>query len=162
MLFDSSQKLGPLDPESRPVASASVGETIYFDQTATVIAIVVAVLWTSHLLSPLGIIVKQLGLAWVQVVQNPLSVSFHVPLSLLPGCSTSSRVIFPSGVNIILNLEPEGAAAANGSPLKKVFLISLGAMGSVAKAPLARQNVVTRANGPRRPALTTSEATKRT
>jgi len=78
--------------------------------------------------------VKQLGVARFQVVQKPFALSFHVPAILLPDCSRGSRVILPSGVKVILNLVPERDTAVNGSPVKKVAFISLGAMGSAAKA----------------------------
>ena len=42
--------------------------------------------------------------------------------------------IFPSGVNVIVNLVPERDTAVNGCPVKKVAFISFGAMGSAAKA----------------------------
>ena len=35
--------------------------SVYFDQTETVVAMVVAILWTDHLLSPLGTTVKHVG-----------------------------------------------------------------------------------------------------
>jgi hypothetical protein len=64
-----------------------------------------------------------------------LGVSFHVPVFLVPDCSTGSRVILPSGVKIIVNLVPEGLAAVKGWPLKNVVRISAGAMGSAAERP---------------------------
>jgi hypothetical protein len=79
--------------------------------------------------------VKQLGFARFQAVQKPFALSFHVPVVFpLPDCSSGSRVIFPSGVKIILNFAPEGDTAVNGCPVKKVAFISFGAMGSAAKA----------------------------
>jgi hypothetical protein len=39
------------------------GTKRYFDQTATVVAMVVAIFCTDHLFSPLGTTVKQLGAA---------------------------------------------------------------------------------------------------
>jgi hypothetical protein len=50
------------------------------------------------------------------VVQKPFAVSFHVPVLLLPDCSTGTRIIFLSGVNVILNLVPEGDVAVKGAP----------------------------------------------
>lgn len=81
---------------------------------------VVAIFSTDHLLSPMGVTIKQLGLDRVQVVQKPLALSFHVPVSLVPDGSTGSRVILPSGAKVILYLVPEGEVAVNGSPVKKV------------------------------------------
>ena len=77
---------------------------------------------------------KQLGFARFQVVQKPFALSFHVPALLLLDCSRGSRVIFPSGVKVIVNLVPERDTAVNGCPVKKVAFISFGAMGSAAKA----------------------------
>jgi len=45
-----------------------------------------------------------------------------------------SRKALPSGVKVILNLAPVGEAAVNGWPLKKVALMSLGVIGSAARA----------------------------
>src|SRR5215510_6962164 len=81
--------------------------------------------------------VKQLGFACCQVVQKPFALSFHVPLFFWPDSARGSRVILPSGVNVILNLVPPGVEAVKGSPLKKVAWMSLGAIGSAAKAALA-------------------------
>jgi hypothetical protein len=78
--------------------------------------------------------VKQLAAAWPQAVQKPFALSFQVPVLLLPDCSTGSRVILPSGVKVILNFVPEGLAAVNGCPVKKVDRISAGGIGSAAKA----------------------------
>ena len=83
----------------------------YLDHTATVIAIVVAIFCTDHLFSPFGMTVKQLGFACCQVVQKPVAFSFHVPLFLEPDCARGSRVILPSGVNVIVNLVPPGVEA---------------------------------------------------
>src|SRR5215472_7442670 len=102
---------------------------------------VVAIFGTDHLFSPLGIIVKQLALAWPQAVQKPLALSFQVPALALPDCSSGSRVIFPSGVKVILNFAPEGDAAVNGCPVKKVAFMSFGAIGSAAKAALAPKSI---------------------
>jgi len=71
--------------------------------------------------------VKQLAFAWPQAVQKPLALSFQVPALALPDCSSGSRVIFPSGVKVILNFAPEGDAAVNGCPVKKVAFMSFGA-----------------------------------
>ena len=107
---------------------------VYFDQTATRVVMVVAILSTDHLLSARGMMVKQLGLDRVHVVQKPLALSFQVPVSLVPENSTGSRVTLPSGVKVILNLVPDGEVAVNDSPLKKVPWISRGAMASPAGA----------------------------
>src|SRR5262252_6196155 len=92
--------------------------------------------------------VKQLGFACCQVVQKPFALSFHVPLSSWPDSARGSRVILPFGVNVILNLVPPGVEAVKGSPLKKVAWMSLGAIGSAAKATLAVRRIHTTANGP--------------
>ena len=65
--------------------------------------------------------VKHVGFECVQVVQKPLALSLHVPVPVLalPRCASGSRVIFPSGVKVILNLVPEGVLALNAWPLKK-------------------------------------------
>jgi hypothetical protein len=94
--------------------------------------------------------VKQLGFAWFQAVQKPFALSFHVPAVLpLPDCSSGSRVIFPSGVKIILNFAPEGDTAVNGCPVKKVAFISFGAMGSAAKAAPSPKSVIAIMRPPR-------------
>jgi hypothetical protein len=85
--------------------------------------------------------VKQLAFAWPHAVQKPLALSFQVPALALPDCSTGSRVTFPSGVKVILNFVPEGEAAVNGCPVKKVVFMSFGAIGSPAKAALAPKSV---------------------
>ena len=79
---------------------------------------------------------KQLGFACCQVVQKPVALSFHVPVFLEPDCARGSRVILPSGVNVIVNLVPPGVEAVKDWPLKKVALMSLGAICSAAKAAL--------------------------
>ena len=72
---------------------------------------------------------KQLAFAWPQAVQKPLALSFQV--RALPDCSSGSRVgTLPSGVKVILNFAPEGDAAVNGCPVKKVAFMSFGAIGS--------------------------------
>ena len=71
---------------------------------------------------------KQLVFAWPQAVQKPLALSFQVPALALPDCSSGSRIIFPSGVKVILNFAPEGDAAVNGCPVKKVAFMSFGAI----------------------------------
>jgi hypothetical protein len=81
---------------------------------------VVAILWTDHLFSPLETTVKQLDFEWFQAVQKPFAFSFHVPALVLPRCSRGSRDIFPSCVKVILNLVPEGVVAVKGWPVKKV------------------------------------------
>ena len=84
---------------------------------------------------------KQLAFAWPQAVQKPLALSFQVPALALPDCSSGSRVIFPSGVKVILNFVPESDAAVNGCPVKKVAFMSFGAIGSAAKAALAPKSI---------------------
>jgi hypothetical protein len=74
-------------------------------------------------------------------VQKPLALSFQVPALALPDCSSGSRVIFPSGVKVILNFEPEGDAAVNGCPVKNVAFMSFGAIASAAKAALAPKSI---------------------
>jgi hypothetical protein len=112
--------------KSRATASGAVcqpnGPNVYFDHTETVVAMVVAILWTDHLFSPLGTMVKHLGFECVQVVQKPVALSYHVPVPALalPPCTRGSRVIFPSGVKVILNLVPEGVLAVKAWPVKKV------------------------------------------
>jgi hypothetical protein len=66
--------------------------------------------------------VKHVGFECVQVVQKPLALSLHVPVPVrpFPRCARGSRVIFPSGVKVILNLMPEGVLAMKAWPLKKV------------------------------------------
>src|SRR6516225_822377 len=91
--------------------------------------------------------VKQLGFACCQVVQKPFALSFHLPVFFCPDCARGSRVILPSGVNVILNLVPPGVEAVKGSPLKKVAWMSLGAIGSAAKAALAVIRIHTTVNG---------------
>src|SRR6516164_9217123 len=86
--------------------------------------------------------VKQLGFACCQVVQKPFAFSFHVPLFLWPDSARGSRVILP------MNLVPPGVEAVKGSPLKKVAWMSLGAIGSAAKAALAVRRIHTTVNGP--------------
>jgi len=83
---------------------------------------VVAILWTDHLFSPLGTMVKHVGFECAQVVQKPFALSFHVPVPVLalPLCARGSRVIFPSGVKVILNLVPDGVLAVKAWPVKKV------------------------------------------
>jgi hypothetical protein len=42
-------------------------------------------------------------------------LSFHIPVLALPeDPSSGSRVIFPSGVKVILNFAPDGDTAVNG------------------------------------------------
>jgi hypothetical protein len=119
----------------------------YLDQTATATAIVVAILLTDHLFSPIGTTVKQLAVARAQLVQKPCALSLHVPAPLLPDSARGSLVIFPSGVKVILNLTPLSVAAVKGWPLKNVAWMSLGAMGSAAKALLAWKSIVATTNG---------------
>src|SRR6516164_7823797 len=94
--------------------------------------------------------VKQLGFACCQVVQKPAVLSFHVPVFLEPDSARGSRVILPSGVNVILNLVPPGVEAVKDWPLKKVALMSLGAICSAAKAALLIRSMHNTANGPAR------------
>jgi hypothetical protein len=91
---------------------------------------VVAILLTDHLFSPIGTTVKQLAFSRAQLVQKPCALSLHVPALLLPDSARGSRLIFPSGVKVILNLTPLSVAAVKGWPLKNVAWMSLGAMGS--------------------------------
>jgi hypothetical protein len=89
--------------------------------------------------------VKQLSFARFQAVQKPFALSFHVPALPLPeDPSSGSRVIFPSGVKVILNFAPEGDTAVNGCPVKKVAFISFGAMGSAVKAALVPKSIIVR------------------
>jgi len=131
----------------RPAMMPQAGMTRYLDQTATATAIVVAILLTDHLFSPIGTTVKQLAFARPQLVQKPCALSLHVPALLLPDSARGSRVIFPSGVKVILNLTPLSVAAVKGWPLKNVAWMSLGAMGSAAKALLAWKSIVATTNG---------------
>src|SRR5262245_18682430 len=55
--------------------------------------------------------VKQLGFACCQFGHKPFALSFHVPLFFWPDSARGSRVILPSGVNVILNLVPLGEYA---------------------------------------------------
>ena len=80
-------------------------------------------------------------------MQKPCALSLHVPALLLPDSARGSRVIFPSGVKVILNLTPLSVAAVKGWPLKNVAWMSLGAMGSAAKAVLAWKSIVATRNG---------------
>jgi hypothetical protein len=132
----------------------------YFDQTATVVAMVVAIFRTDHLFSPLGTTVKQFGAARFQAVQKPLALIFQVPTLFVPACSRGSRLIFPSGVKVILNLAPEGLMAVNGSPLKKVARISAGDIGSAAIATaLPNINLINIASSSMRPGPLSPKAT---
>jgi hypothetical protein len=92
--------------------------------------------------------VKQLGFVCCQVLQKPVALSFHVPVFLEPDCATGSRVMLPSGVKVILNLVPPGAEAVKDCPLKKVALMSSGAIASAAKAALPVRSMDKTANGP--------------
>ena len=47
----------------------------------------------------------------------------------------------PSGVKVILNFAPEGDAAVNGCPVKKVAFMSFGTIGSAAKVALAPKSI---------------------
>src|SRR5262245_31099216 len=132
---------------SRARCSAYGNDARYLDQTATATAIVVAILLTDHLFSPIGTTVKQLAFSRPQLVQKPCALSLHVPALLLPDSARGSRVIFPSGVKVILNLTPLSVAAVKGWPLKNVAWLSLGAMGSPAKALLAWKSIVATTNG---------------
>lgn len=66
-------------------------------------------------------------------MQKPFAFSLHVPVPVLAlprsidfGAmpfvtdGRGSRVIFPSGVKVILNLAPEGVLAVKAWPVKKV------------------------------------------
>jgi hypothetical protein len=92
--------------------------------------------------------VKQLGFACCQVVQKPVALSFHIPVFLEPDSARGSRVILPSDVNVILNLVPPGVEAVKDWPLKKVALMSLGAIGSAAKAALPVRSMDKTGNAP--------------
>jgi hypothetical protein len=54
----------------------------------------------------------------------------------------------PSAVKVILNLVPPGVEAVKDCPLKKVDLMSPGAIASAAKAALPVRSMDKRANGP--------------
>ena len=93
---------------------------------------------------------KQLSFACFQAVQKPFALSLHIPVLALPeDPSSGSRVIFPSGVNVILNFAPEGDTAVKGWPVKNVAFISFGAMGSAAKAALVPKSIIVRTRIPR-------------
>ena len=94
--------------------------------------------------------VKQFGFALFQAVQKPFALSFQVPALTVPDCSSDWRVIFPSGVKIILNFAPESDTAVNGCPVKKADFISSGAMGSPAKAAPALKSIAANRSGPTR------------
>ena len=83
-------------------------------------AIMVKLFMTDHLFGPLAMTMKQFCLLPVQVVQKPSADSFHVPSPFAPALEAGSRVAFPSDVNSILNLTPDGVAAVYGCPVKKV------------------------------------------
>src|SRR5215813_7773819 len=102
----------------------------YLDQTAAVTAIVVSILLTDHLFSPIGTTVKQLAFARPQLVQKPCALSLHVPALLLPDSARGSRVSFPVGRKVSLNLTLMGGAGVKGWPLENSAWMSLGAMGS--------------------------------
>jgi hypothetical protein len=122
----------------------------YFDHTAIVVVIVVAVLWTNHLLSPLGTTVKQLDPACSQLVQKPFALSFQMPTFTFAGGVRACRVILPLGVKVIVNFVPVGEAALKGFPSKNVALMSFGAIGSAAKATLVWTSVAAISNEPAR------------
>ncbi len=93
---------------------------------------------------------KQLSFVCFQAVQKPFALSLHVPALALPDDpSSGSRVIFPSGVKVILNFAPEGDTAVNGCPVKKLAFISFGAMGSAAKAAPVSKSIIVRTRIPR-------------
>ena len=99
---------------------------------ATLSLIVVAIRWTDHRLSPIGINVKQLGFAPSHPVQKPAGLSLQVPdFEGPPAEPKGSRKALPSGVKVILNLVPPGVAAVNGWPLKNM---SLGRIASAGRA----------------------------
>jgi hypothetical protein len=122
----------------------------YFDHTAIVVVMVVAVLCTSHLLSPLGTTVKQLDPACSQLVQKPFPLSFQMPTFVFRGGARACRVILPLGVKVIVNFVPVGEAALKDFPSKNVALMSFGAIGSAAKATLAWTSVAAISNEPAR------------
>lgn len=68
---------------------------------------------TDHFLSPTLTRVKQLSLPSFQAVQKPSFESFQVPVPLLP-LPIGTRLILPSGVNVILNLTLDGLEAVKG------------------------------------------------
>jgi hypothetical protein len=107
---------------------------VYFDQTATVTAIVVATRCTDHLPSLIGTIVKQFAAARCQLVQYPLALSFQVPVLTAPCGPTGSRNVLPSGVKVILNLVPVFVAAVNDCPVKNASLMSSGFIAAAALA----------------------------
>jgi hypothetical protein len=103
--------------------------------------------------------VKQLGFVCFQVVQKPFALSFHVPALALPDDpSSGSRVIIPSGVNVILNFVPESDTAVNGCPVKKVAFMSFGGIGSAAKPALVPKSINVRARIPRSTQRSPSES----
>ena len=71
------------------------------------------------MLAPALTRVKQLSLPPFQEVQKPSFDSFQVPSPLLP-LPIGTRLILPSGVNVILNLTFDGDDAVNGWPVKNV------------------------------------------
>src|SRR5438128_864985 len=72
----------------------------HFVQVATAVVPFI----TDHLLSPAVRMRKQLALEPCQVVQKPSLVSFQVPSALEPPALIGSRIILPSGLNVILYL----------------------------------------------------------
>jgi hypothetical protein len=85
--------------------SAISNKRHYLDQVATLTLIVVAIRWTDHLLSPIGINVKQLGFAPSHPMQKPAGLSLQVPdFEGPPAEPKDSRKALPSGVKVILNL----------------------------------------------------------
>src|SRR5580704_16802327 len=91
---------------------------------------------TDHLLLPLAMTTKQLGILPFQVLQKPSLSSFQLPSPLAPPLPTGVRVTLPSGVNTILNFTPpDGVVAVKASPVKKVDCISAGMSLVAADAP---------------------------
>src|SRR5436190_24143623 len=81
---------------------------------------------TDHWFAPALTIVKHSFLAPFQVRQKPSLDNFQVPSPPFFPPPTGWRFIFPSAVNVILNLTFEGVDAVNGFPPKNVVLISSG------------------------------------
>src|SRR6185503_19748636 len=113
------------------------GTESYFVHTA----ITVVPFITDHLLSPVST-TKQLCWLPFQLVQKPSLLSFQVPSPLVPDLPTGSRVTLPSGVKTILNLTFDGVDAVKGSPVKKVDLISFGAMRPAPRPGVATITII--------------------
>src|SRR5271163_1124342 len=93
---------------------------------------------TDHLLAPVDVTVKQLGILPFQVLQKPSLSSFQLPSPLAPPLPTGVRVTLPSGVKTILNFTPpDGVVEVKVSPVKKVDWISAGVSLAAAGAAAA-------------------------